>query len=235
MNLKCWLLSSVAAFSFMVTSVQAASPAMVEKNLFSQDRKPSTGEAQAPAAPSGPPVPPKTVQLDGIMIRGNLKKALVRLKGSTGPKDKDKGKKDSPFTTVSEGEKVNDYTVTKIGTRSISLEKGGQLFEVFLYAEGKVLPPLAATPAPSAPSAPGAPGQPGQPPPPARGQGTAPHADSDLGTNDGNRTRGQVDPNSAANQAAAQGPRSPRRAPPPAVEIEDLDQEGDEDFEEAGQ
>ena len=230
MNHKRWLLSSVAAVSFMVSSVHAAGPVMVEKNLFSQDRKPSSGDAPAPMAPTGPPIPPKTVQLDGIMIRGSLRKALVRLKGSPGPKDK--GKKDSPFTTVSEGERINDYTVTKIGTRSISLEKGGQVFEVFLYAEGKVLPPLAATPTPNPP---GISGQPGQPQPHAKGQSTSQQANPDPGAIHGNQPPGQTDPDFPANQATVQGQRGARRAPPPAVNLEELEEGIDEELEEVEQ
>jgi hypothetical protein len=231
MSPKSRLLSSLVAFSITLSPVYAASPLMVEKNLFSQERKPSSGEAQTAAAPTGPPVPPKTIQLDGIMIRGNLRKALLRLKGGPGPKEK--SKKDSPFTTVSDGEKVSDYTVTKIGSRSISLEKGGQVFEVFLYAEGKVLPPLAATPGPGAS---GATGQPGQPPPPSKAQGAASQADFGLeGSPGGDLPPVAIDRNARPAQAAAQGQRGPRRAAPPSEEPAEGDEGDDEGLEDDGQ
>lgn len=226
MDCARWLLSSLVACSMTLSAAHAATPLMVERNLFSQDRKPSSGETQAAATPTGPVVPPKTIQLDGIMVRGGLRKALLRLKGNPGPKDK--GKKESPFTTVSEGEKIHDYTVTKIGSRSISLEKGGQVFEVFLYAEGKVLPPLAATPAPGAP---GAPGQPGQPPGAPQPQGAMPQAGMEMEGSPGAQPD-LNDPRTAARQAQ----RGSRRVAVPQVESPEPDDLDDEQgLEEAGQ
>jgi hypothetical protein len=226
MSQKSWLLPSLIVISIMISPVHAATSLMVEKNLFSQERKPSSAETPAPTAQTGPPLPPKAIQLDGIMIHGSIKKALLRLKG--GPAPKEKGKKESPFTTVSEGEKVNDYTVTKIGTPSVSLEKGGQTFEVFLYAEGKVLSPLAPTPVPG-PA--GAPGQPGQPPAPSRAQSP----DAELEGNQGAPARVPRDPNSPANAAALQGQRGSRRAALPPAEPADLDEGTDEDIEDVEQ
>jgi len=227
MNQKRWVLLPLVVISFMASPVRAATSLMVEKNLFSQERKPSSGETAAPATPTGPPLPPKAIQLDGIMIHGSIKKALLRLKGGSSPKEK--GKKDSPFTTVSEGEKINDYTVTKIGTRSVSLEKGGQTFEVFLYAEGKVLSPLAATPAP------GPAGAPGQPPAASKAPGVALPPDSELEGNQGAPPPAQRDPNSPANPAAMQGQRGARRTPLPPAEPADSDEGIDEDVEDAEQ
>ncbi|MCU0586820.1 MAG: hypothetical protein MUF52_01575 [Syntrophobacteraceae bacterium] len=130
----------------------SASPIVIEKNLFSPDRKPPSPDAEpAAAASSSPAVPPKTLQLDGIFFHGSTRKALVRVKGQM--PGKDKSKDTSPFVSVREGDKIHDYVVSKIGTKSIFVEKGGQTFELYLYAAGKVLPPLA-PPAPP-PAAPG--------------------------------------------------------------------------------
>ncbi|MCU0572713.1 MAG: hypothetical protein MUC41_06925 [Syntrophobacteraceae bacterium] len=129
-----------------------SSPVVVERNLFSPDRKPPSPDSEASSsAGSSPAVPPKALQLDGIFIHGDTRKALVRFKGQAAGKDK--GKDSSPFVSVREGDKISDYVVNKIGSKSIFVEKGGQTFEIYLYASGKVLPPLApAAPPPTAPA-----------------------------------------------------------------------------------
>lgn len=230
----------VSAFFILTGPVYAAGRAMVEKNLFSQDRKPTHDDAPAPTGPAGPPIPPKTIQLDGIMFRGSVKKALVRIKGGPGagpripnPKDaeKDKAKlkkpqETSPFVTVTEGEMVQDYKVTKISPRSISLEKGGQVFEVFLFAEGKVLPPMPAAP-PPVPGQAGQPGQPGQPP--------VPQTIPSQGMGQGDVPPGQFNVGSPQNPAAIQAQRGARRPPPPDEDSQEAEVMVDEEPEEGGQ
>lgn len=61
-----------------------------------------------------------------------------------------KGRPASPFVTVREGQMVGDYRVSKIESKSISLEKDGQTFTVALFAENKVVTPPSITPAPAA-------------------------------------------------------------------------------------
>jgi hypothetical protein len=158
---------------FLPESPAFASPLVVEKNLFSTDRKPTPPDSGGSASQSSTPaVPPKALQLDGIMIHGNTKKALIRLKGQM--PGKDKGKDNSPFVSVREGEKVSDYVVNKIGMKSVSLEKAGQTFEIYLYSSGKVLPPLAAAPPAHQPNREPSPGEDNaprlRPQPPRRGE-----------------------------------------------------------------
>jgi len=141
---------------------------MVEKNLFAPDRKPPSAEATAPA-PQGnkPGLTAKAVQLDGVFIQGDTRKAIMRLKGQL--PGADKAKPQNPYVTVREGEKVGDLHVVKIDFRSVSLEKDGQIEVVKLFAEGKVVPPpppMPATPSASAPS----PGQAAPSPEAAKGQ-----------------------------------------------------------------
>ena len=154
---------------FVFSSICIAGPVMVEKNLFAQDRRPPSPNA-APSAPqsNAPGLAIQSIQLDGVFIHGDSKKALVRYKGGGAPgKEKRKNKQASPFTTVQEGERLGDYLVKEIEPRRISLEKDGQTVVVSLFAEGKVVPP--APPMPVAPGAGGnrqrgaVPGQPGQP------------------------------------------------------------------------
>jgi hypothetical protein len=151
------LFVGISVAIFVCASVGGSAPLMVEKNLFSQDRKPPPPDAgtQTPQkSSSGLSV--KSIQLDGVMIYGKVKKALVRIKGQSGGAQQGKGK--SPFMTAQEGEKIGDFQVVKIEPKSISLEKDGQVFVVDLFAEGKVVPPAPAAPPPVA-SIPPAPGQ----------------------------------------------------------------------------
>lgn len=143
-----------------------SSSVMVEKNLFAPDRKPPSPESTAPAPQANKPgLTSKAIQLDGVFIRGDIKKAIMRVKGQI--PGADKGKAQNPYVTVKEGEKIGDLQVVKIDNRSVSLEKDGQIDVVKLFAEGKVVPP--APPVPASPGGP--PGQPGQPPPPSPGPG----------------------------------------------------------------
>jgi hypothetical protein len=107
----------------------------------------------------------KAIQLDGIFIRGDTKKAIVRIKGQIPGADKTKAQ--NPYVAVAEGEKIGDFQVTRIENRSISLEKDGQTEVIGLFAEGKMVvppPPVPASPTASPAPAP-APAQQGQVPP----------------------------------------------------------------------
>lgn len=141
-------------FLVVLGAVCHSAPLMVEKNLFDQDRKPMPLEAvnTTPQAKQ-PGLNPKAIQLDGVVIYGDTRKAVIRFKGQVPGVDSMKGQ--PPFISVREGEKVGDYQVVKIEPKSISLEKDGQTIPINLFAEGKVVPP--APPVPVAQTAPGQP------------------------------------------------------------------------------
>lgn len=133
-------------------AVCEANPLMVEKNLFATDRKPpspeSLNESSKPAKPS---VALGNIQLDGVIFQSSEKRAVLRMKNqSSGPPGK-KGPSGSPFVTVREGQMVSDYRVSKIDSKSISLEKEGQTFTISLFAENKVLSPVTPSAAPVQP------------------------------------------------------------------------------------
>ncbi len=134
-------------FAFETGTCFGAAPIMVEKNLFAQDRKPPSEQAAPTPQANQPGLQPKSIQLDGVFICGDVKKALIRLKGQPSGKDKS-GKAQSPFVMVREGEKLAEYQVVRIEPRSVSLEKDGQTYVVSLFAEGKVVPPAPQTPQP---------------------------------------------------------------------------------------
>lgn len=130
---------------------------MVEKNLFSQDRKP-------PLPQSGSTSPEQTgremaignIQLDGVVFRNNTRKAVLRLKNAPLGPPGQANKPQQPFLTVRVGEMVNDYRVAKIELQSVTLEKGGQMYTLGLFSSNRVAAPASPQPAPSAPASAGA-------------------------------------------------------------------------------
>lgn len=158
---------------FAVCSLSYGAPLMVDKNLFAQDRKPPSPESSAsPAQPARMSMPITNFQLDGVIILGDTKKALIRMKSPGAGADKKKFQ--SPYVTVKEGQQVGDYRVTKIEAKSVSLEKDGQTYMLNLFAEGKVAPPVTAPP-PVA-MTPEQPGVPGNTPPNILPSGNSPGA-----------------------------------------------------------
>ncbi len=169
-----------------VSSAHSEEPPMVEKNLFSPDRRPGVAGVAAPEqreSRSGP----LSVQLDGVFIYGDQKIALLRMKSQPPGGAGRKGEETSPYVRVREGDSVGEYRVTKIESRSVTLEKDGEKQDIALFAKNKISPPVQAmptapvaapvpvppTPVPnqSAPIPPGS--HTGSPPPPGRG-GTPP-------------------------------------------------------------
>jgi hypothetical protein len=156
-------------------------PLMVEKNLFSAERKPVDSKTAEPAA-EAPKLGKGTVQLDGVFIHGDVRKAILRVNPSLLKKSKNKAE---PFVSVGENDQIGDYKVVKIEPRSITLEQRGATFVIPLFAPGKVTPPPAKLPAAPGPSPqPGPAGNPPHPqpareippgpPPPAPGEQVQP-------------------------------------------------------------
>jgi hypothetical protein len=124
-------------------------PIMVEKNLFSPDRTPTSDEdpgVDSPDKRSQGGLPPRAVQLDGVFIRDDAKKALLRVNSQLLGGGRERGKDPFPYMTVSEGESIGDYKVAKIEARSVSLEKDSQLHVISLFMDGKVSPPVMTIP-----------------------------------------------------------------------------------------
>ncbi len=171
----------ILVWGAVFNSFCAAAPLMVEKNLFATDRKPPPPEsADTPKSPK-PAMAIGNIQLDGVIMQSNTKKAVLRMKSvPAGPAVKN-GPLGSPFVTVREGQTVSDYRVSKIEAKSITLEKDGQTFVVGLFADNKVVSPASAPPAAAAPVQPQPPSAQVQPgfdpaanqPQPAAGQAPA--------------------------------------------------------------
>jgi hypothetical protein len=136
--------------SLVPIGVASAQPVMVEKNLFAPDRKPPSDQPVEPKkteAPAG--LPPKSVQLDGVMVLGESKKALIRVRsqilGTTKTRDP------FPYMAVKEGDAVGDYKVVTIDAKSVTLARSGQEYYVGLFSEGKIASPPTPLPAVAAP------------------------------------------------------------------------------------
>lgn len=120
----------------------AAGPVMVEKDLFSVDRKPPSLHSEgATSNAGGRDMAINNIELDGVIIRNNSRKALLRIKGFRGARVEGAGSQDSPFVVIREGGTVNGYRVTKIKLRSVSLQKNGRTYTIDLFAANKVVSP----------------------------------------------------------------------------------------------
>jgi hypothetical protein len=134
-----WCFGILGLLTVACPAGAATAPVMVEKNLFSEDRKPTPPETAAPKAQAAKPgINPKALQLDGVFIHGDSKRAILRFKGQMPGSEKGKA---TPFATVREGEKIGDYQVLKIEPKRVTLEKEGENIVVDLFMEGKVVPP----------------------------------------------------------------------------------------------
>lgn len=152
--LLCWVILFFLSTCFI--GVCGAVPIMVEKNLFSQERKPVSDEEPPPQVPgrrqSQVGLPPRSVQLDGVFIHDDTKKALLRVNRQLLGEPRGGARDQLPYMTVGEGESIGNYKVIKIDPRSISLEKDKEVYVINLFMDGKVVPP--ATPLPAAPISP---------------------------------------------------------------------------------
>jgi hypothetical protein len=130
---------------------------MIEKNLFAQDRKaPSPQSEAACSQKTGLGTAVGDIQLDGVVFADKSKIALLRLKNSPIRAPGQPAPSTSPFIKARIGEMVNDYRVTHIDIRSVTLEKGGQTYKIGLFASNKVMAPASPSPAPSVQPAPAA-------------------------------------------------------------------------------
>ncbi len=147
-----------------VSPVHGASP-MVEKNLFAPERRPDVSEPAAQSSGGSSDAALRSLQLDAVMVFGETRRAILRSKARRTPQGIPRGQVESPYISVVEGDQVGDFKVVKIEAKSIQLEKDGQLHELSLFAEGKVVPPPPALPSGPMMDAPGLP--PGLETPPA--------------------------------------------------------------------
>ncbi|MGC9195749.1 MAG: hypothetical protein ACP5IL_09895 [Syntrophobacteraceae bacterium] len=143
----------ILSLSLLLVSVcmplYAAAPSMIEKNLFAQDRKPPSPQSESACSQrAGPGTAVGDIQLDGVVFANKSKVALLRLKNTPISAPGQPAPSTSPFIKARIGEMVNDYRVTQIDVRSVTLEKDGKVYKIGLFASNKVMAP--ASPAPPA-------------------------------------------------------------------------------------
>jgi hypothetical protein len=103
-----------------------------------------------------------SIQLDGVIIRGETRKAILKVNPGL---LKDQKNKTNPFVTLGLNEQIGEYRIEKIEPRGITLESRGTTLEIPLFVAGKAA--VAASSAAQAPGSvtimsPTAPTQPGQ-------------------------------------------------------------------------
>jgi hypothetical protein len=171
---------------FWVAGIYAEESPMVEKNLFAPERKPLETKVEEPK-PTAPKMAKGSVQLDGVIIRGDTRKAILKVNPGLLKNPKSNT---NAFVTLGLNEQIGEYRIEKIEPRGITLESRGTTLEIPLFAAGKaVAQPPSGAQAPGSvtimsPTAPGQPGQPApghvpqrtppqdQPPTPAQGMAT---------------------------------------------------------------
>lgn len=119
---------------FVFSGAAVSEPLMVERNLFARSRKPSSPEPEMMdrnGLREGSL--PTWIQLDGIMTHGETRKALVRLK--VRPQRRERPKPQPRFLVVHEGDAIEEYTVARINSRSIWLERAGNRYELTLFSK----------------------------------------------------------------------------------------------------
>ena len=141
-GLFCLLITVIA----LMHSVCAAAPLMVEKNLFAADRKAPAAEGEnASRTSKAEGLELLNIQLNGVMIQGDTRKALVRLKNvplaGLPPVPASQNNVKGRFVSISEGQQISDFRVSKIESKSISIEKDGQRFVFDLLAKNKIESP----------------------------------------------------------------------------------------------
>ncbi|HQB30667.1 MAG TPA: hypothetical protein PLO86_07860 [Syntrophales bacterium] len=106
---------------------------VVEKNLFSPDRK-EPAAAQEPAAESKGEIaelkiPGKKVALYGVVLVDDFRKALIT--------NLEKKGKERDVIWVREGETVGTFKVARIEKDKVFLEENGRQYEIALYSDDK--------------------------------------------------------------------------------------------------
>jgi hypothetical protein len=163
MDTRCIIQVSLILAGLFVWSVgaHAGESPMVEKNLFAPERKPVESQAAEPK-PEAPKMAKGSIQLDGVIIRGETRKAILKVNPGL---LKDQKNKTNPFVTLGLNEQIGEYRIEKIEPRGITLESRGTTLEIPLFVAGKAA--VAASSAAQAPGSvtimsPTAPTQPGQ-------------------------------------------------------------------------
>ena len=128
-------------------STTASFKSISEKNIFSPDRKefPISATADGRRAQTRP-----NVTLYGLVVGEELRSAVI----SNPARRPEKGERETMTVTV--GDRVGDYKVTKILGDRVTLETEGDSFDVLLYDPARPKTRPAVVP-PSAPSRPGTP------------------------------------------------------------------------------
>jgi hypothetical protein len=118
MDTRCIIQASLILAGLFVWSlgVQADESSMVEKNLFAPERKPVESQAAEPK-PEAPKMAKGSIQLDGVIIRGETRKAILKVNPGL---LKDQKNKTNPFVTLGLNEQIGEYRIEKIEPRGIT-------------------------------------------------------------------------------------------------------------------
>ena len=102
---------------------------IADQNLFDPQRKPWAEPAAAPAAAT--PLGPEDIQVQGVVVHGGVKRALIRLGGRL--RQLAPGAAAGRFNTIlGEGQAVGEYTLESVQTQQLVFVSGGNRYTVAL-------------------------------------------------------------------------------------------------------
>lgn len=115
------LLSTLSSPKFDASSL----PTIAGKNIFHPERREFI--SLSPEQPKAMPINRPQIQLQGILINEEVQKASLILQGKSLPKG------EKAVRTLSLGDQIGEYKLTKILPDRIVFEAPGDVYEVFLY------------------------------------------------------------------------------------------------------
>ncbi len=136
-----------APLSATAQPVQPDYNPIYEKNIFDPERKPWS-EKPVVNIPAAPPITSSDVQLYGVIMVGNVKKALVKLEGRL----KSSIPSTRPFVALNEGQRVGEYTLAEIHPKELVFSAGDGRYRIAFNKKTDRPAPLPAPPVIQGPS-----------------------------------------------------------------------------------
>lgn len=175
-------LALICSLPGFIATAAAQEPILVERNLFSPDRTPpSLEESAAESGEDGLALSPESIQLDAVLIFGEMEKALLSYPSADSPQiqrnlppnikgaaprqrrsSRHSARVQRENQWVVEKDQVANFTVKSIKSDEVQLERDGQDFVIYLHQQDKISEPDTALP--TAPSEGGAPAAAQKPP-----------------------------------------------------------------------
>ena len=123
---------------------------IIQRNLFSDTRTAGTFESEdengnMPGEKAAEnPLPPGSVQLEGVIMTGESRRALLRVNPGLLASERVRSRNQNvSMVWAKEEDSLGEYKIARINRESVIMQKGDSKYEIGLFAAGKItLPPL---------------------------------------------------------------------------------------------